>query len=366
MLASISAEPAKILNSIFLYLVFNKSINLDFDLASVLATQYKLYGSIISDPTIDSLKFAVLDAETNFVLGKFDATNLDSYLLNLNKFAEENSSLNVLGELFITRNGVQEIYIYNGEKLIPNDSVPMVEKNDTWVIDTNQTGYITLTSPATNFDLDIAGLLNSFNSETFKINLNIDLGNFVLDENHTVAFELINLKNGKPEDFLSVDKKIVDNNLTISATFLDEGKYILAFFVTEKNIDGTFKDSSFVYNPETSQLLDMSLLDYVKSENGFGWIPDTSKAGFVDFNSDNKEYSFQFAPFELLNQVTKLSGQITNLPENENHILVYNEYGDLLGEGEIDENGSYAIDLPLAENGENLILKIGDYFCWCK
>ena len=341
---------------------FNKSINLDFNLASVLATQYKLYGSITSDPTIDSLKFAVLDAETNVVIGQFDATNLDSYLLNLNKFAEENSSLNILGELFITRNGVQEIYIYNGEKLIPNDTVLMIKKNDTWVIDTNQTGYITLTSPATNFDLDIAGLLNSFNSETFKINLNIDLGNFILDENHTVTFELINLKNGKPEDFLSVDKKIVDNNLTMSTTFFDEGKYILAFFVTEKNIDGTFKDNSFVYNPETSQILDMSLLDYVKSENGFGWIPDTSKAGFVDFNSDNKEYSFQFAPFELLNQVTKLSGQITNLPENENHILVYNEYGDLLGEGEIDENGSYAIDLPLAENGENLILKIGDYF----
>jgi len=320
---------------------YNQSINFDINLEKILNLQLKMSGNITVDNSISEVQINFIDSQTMNSLGF--SNNLNQYFVSLDKFSDNNISNNdILIELEITKNGNSQTFFFDGEKLISSESIKYVQIGQDWIIDKNSSGFISLQDSKYLYqlDLDLPILLSDFENNLFTLSGNIQLGE-LFDTNSSILIELINKDSGQLTEPIFYFSDNNSSDFFFELKIKDSGNYIISIILNGQ---------TFILNTKTKKLLD---IDFISFHNG---VLDSSNSGFISFDSSHKNITFNINPDEIINSNFKISGNISDIKVS--MIYAYDINGNLLGTGEVLDNGDYKIILQTVQVSDEIYLKI--------
>ena len=300
----------------------NTTIELDFNLANLLLKRWKLSGAITLGEN-ENILISILDALDNSVIGILD-TNSSQYSIYLNKFRDSNSSNNgVVLEITISTPDGDEVFFFDGKKLTPLERVEYTNIDGRWVIDTSTTGVLNLDDSKSDIvlDIDIPTLLSDLEKSTYRI-----FGTISGEANSSLTIQIVDMDT---DLIVATDSVNLDSN--------GEGNYSIDIFRQGNyGVVVVSETETLFYNGE--RFLDIDYFD--------GTYPKPLQL--------NSEFDIDLSiPADIY-----ISGTFQNSSYfNGSTISAYSIDGRWLGEGVIID-GNYSIPLPVAEVGEDIILKI--------
>ena len=268
----------------------------------------------------------VLDSQDNAILGTFEG-NISKYAIYLDKLIDDNISNNgIIFELTLSKKGNDEVFYFDGKKLTPIENIDYINSNGKWIIDVNSVGVFNLSDTNINrvINIDIPTLLSKLEDSKYKL-----YGNIWGEANSSITLQVIDMK----DDSLA-------NQQSVQINENGEGNYSIDIY-REGNY-GLIIDTptrTLFYNG--GEIVDINYFH--------GSYPPPLKLNSrLDLNLSHTDRGYS------------ISGTFEKSEEfNNSTITAYSVNGEWLGEGKIID-GSYSINLPVSNKGDNLILKISN------